>query len=186
MSRALPLPQRLNTERLALRTWAPEDAEALRSALAESVEHLQPWIPWATAHAPSTGEARALLEGWIEQRESGQNFIYAIFDRTGVRLLGGIGLYTRVGPGRLEIGYWLRRDASGFGFATEATRELVRVGFAAPGVEALEIHTDPANRASMRIPEKLGFRLLEPPAGRAAHGRPGRGTTVFLLERGGS
>jgi RimJ/RimL family protein N-acetyltransferase len=124
----LPLPTRIETARLVLRPWTAADAEPLQAALDESVEHLLPWIPWATPRAPGAEETRALLEGWIAQRESGDNFMYAIFHSDTGRLAGGIGLYARVGPGRLEIGYWLRRTAAGFGYATEATAAITAAG----------------------------------------------------------
>ncbi len=177
---SLPLPPRVETQRLALRPWLGEDLDAVRAALEESVDHLLPWIPWATAEKPTAEQVRALLAGWIEQRESGSNFIYAIFDRAEGRLLGGIGLYARVGPGSLEIGYWLRRSASGSGFATEAARALAAAAFALDGVRALEIHTSPENLASRRIPEKLGYRLIETRFGPDGGGRD---TLVFGLDR---
>ncbi len=161
----------------------PTDAKLLHLALGESVAHLSPWIPWATPHAPTLKETRVLLKSWIEQRNGGTNFIYAMFERVGSRLVGGIGFYARVGPARLEIGYWLRQGATGLGYATEATRAMVAAGFALPAVAALEIHIDPSNRASMRIPEKLGFRRMgSPPIGEEVS-TGHRETVVFLLDR---
>lgn len=181
----LPLPPRIETARLVLRPWAIPDVDALHAALGESVEHLLPWIPWATPRAPSPEETRALLDEWIAQRESGHNFMYAILGSDNGRLLGGIGLYARVGPGRLEIGYWLRRTASGFGFATEATSAITAAGFDVPGVEGLEIHTDPRNAASIRIPVKLGYRRLRPGADDGGEKDAAtRDTVIFVLERG--
>jgi RimJ/RimL family protein N-acetyltransferase len=177
----LALPDRLLTERLFLRPWVAADADALRAALEESVEHLLPWIPWATPEAPGAEETRALLDGWIAQRASGESFIYAILQRDGGLLLGGIGLYARVGPGRLEVGYWLRRTASGLGFATEAAAAIGAAGLALAGVHALEIHTDPRNLASMRIPTKLGYRRVDTASEKEAGGGAGRATVVFLL-----
>jgi RimJ/RimL family protein N-acetyltransferase len=156
---AIPLPGSLESERLVLRPWHPGDAEALREALAESVQHLRPWIPWATPEAPTPEETESLLAGWIAQREAGENFIYAVFDRETGRLVGGIGLYARIGPDALEVGYWIRRSDAGRGLATEATHALTHAGFGVPGISRLEIHTDPRNLASRRVPEKLGYEL---------------------------
>ena len=44
-------------------------------------------------------------------------------------MLGGMGLHTRVGPRAREIGYWIRKDAEGRGYVTEAVAALTRVGF---------------------------------------------------------
>jgi RimJ/RimL family protein N-acetyltransferase len=179
----IPLPPRVDTERLAMRPWRTEDVESLHEALGESVAHLLPWVPWATSHAPTLEEAERLLGGWIEQRASGKNFIYAMFERAGGRLVGGIGLYARVGAGRLEVGYWLRRTASGVGYATEATSAVADAGFGVAGVTCLEIHTDPDNLASRRIPEKLGYRLAETRLADEVRGGDTRDTVIYTLER---
>lgn len=178
----LPLPARLETERLLLRPWQLADAAQLEEALGESVDHLLPWIPWATRDAPTRQQTQELVAGWIAQRESGENFMYAVFDRDGDTLVGGIGLYARVGPDALEVGYWIRRSAAGRGLATEATRVLTGAGLAVPGVRRLEIRTDPRNLASRRVPEKLGYALTGIRRGeyRIRGGEP-RDTAIYEL-----
>lgn len=166
-----------------MRPWKPEDRGPLRAALVESVDHLLPWIPWATESAPTLEETAALLAGWIAQRDAGENFIYAVFDRVGGDLVGGIGLYARVGPDALEIGYWIRRSATGRGLATEATRALTGIGLGVPGVRRLEIHTDPRNLSSRRVPEKLGYRLTSVRQDGPGPAGDGRDTAVYELRR---
>jgi RimJ/RimL family protein N-acetyltransferase len=63
-----------------------------------------------------------------------------------------------VGPGAIEIGYWIRDAAAGRGFATEASRALTAVGFGLEGIERIEIHCATDNAASRRVPEKLGYQ----------------------------
>jgi RimJ/RimL family protein N-acetyltransferase len=181
----LPLPLTLQTSRLLLRPWAEGDETALQAALGESVEQLLPWIPWATAAAPTSGESRALVQRWIGEREAGVNCIYAMFERAGSRLAGGVGLYNRVGPGALEIGYWVRTAAAGTGYATEASAALTSAGFALPGIERIEIHIDPRNLPSRRVPEKLGFSLLEIRGSDRERGGAATETMVFVLPRSG-
>lgn len=60
---------------------------------------------------------------------------------------------------RVEIGYWLRADAIGRGFATEATRALIGTGMRLPGIESVEIRCDSRNEPSAAIPRRLGFSL---------------------------
>jgi ribosomal-protein-serine acetyltransferase len=129
-------------------------------ALCESVQHLFPWIPWATSEAPSADRTRFLLSTWIAQRETGANFTYAVLRLAGGRLVGGVGLYDRVGPDRLEIGYWIRRTEAGQGLATEAAGAMTAAGFALPNISALELHTHVPNVLSRRVAEKLGYRFL--------------------------
>jgi RimJ/RimL family protein N-acetyltransferase len=176
-------PTRIETERLLLRPWRIDDAPLLHTALTESVEHLKPWIPWATPEAPTSEETYERLRTWVEEFEAGDNFVYAVFDRAEDELMGGIGLYPRIGPGGLEIGYWMRSTRAGLGFATEASRALTHAGFGVRGVGRIEVHCDPANFASSRIPEKLGYRLVE--VRRSEPGPDGtkRDTAVFELTR---
>ena len=65
------------------------------------------------------------------------------------------------GPEALEIGYWIRADAVGQGYATESTAALTRVAFEVVDVERVEIRCVPENRASAAIPRKLGYSLSE-------------------------
>jgi ribosomal-protein-serine acetyltransferase len=78
-----------------------------------------------------------------------------------VALVGGCGLHRRVGPSGLEIGYWNRAGETGRGIATEAVGCLIEAAFPMPVVEFVEVHHDVANTASGRIPERLGFTLME-------------------------
>jgi RimJ/RimL family protein N-acetyltransferase len=69
------------------------------------------------------------------------------------------GLHGRIGPGALEIGYWVARDHTGRSLATNGAAALTGAALALPGIERVEIHCDQANLASAAVPRKLGFRL---------------------------
>ncbi|MEA2575521.1 MAG: hypothetical protein QOH93_2819 [Chloroflexia bacterium] len=60
-------------------------------------------------------------------------------------------------PGEPELGYRLRRSAWGKGYATEGSRALVRMGFAAPGVPRVVAFAHVDNTASRRVMEKVGM-----------------------------
>jgi ribosomal-protein-serine acetyltransferase len=57
-----------------------------------------------------------------------------------------------------EIGYWLRTDATGQGYVTEAGRAMVDFSFDTLSLERLELVAGVENHASNRVAEKLGFR----------------------------
>ena len=38
---------RIHTRRLVLRCWNPEDVKLQMAAIAASLDHLLPWMPWA-------------------------------------------------------------------------------------------------------------------------------------------
>ncbi|WP_116131706.1 GNAT family N-acetyltransferase [Tropicimonas sp. IMCC34043] len=56
-----------------------------------------------------------------------------------------------------ELGYWLRRDAWGHGYATEAAAAVVDHWFADPSRNDLEAGHDIENTASAAVLAKLGF-----------------------------
>lgn len=148
---------RILTPRLCLRCWSPADAPALREAIAASMEHLRPWMPWIAQEPMALDDKIAQLRMFRARFDGDDDYIYGIWDRDETRVLGGTGLHPRVGEGALEIGYWIRADRTGEGLVTEAAAALVRVAFGVHRVPRVEIHCAPDNLASARVPEKLGF-----------------------------
>lgn len=150
-----PAPYRVETERLVLRCPELTDLEPIHESVLESVESLRPWMPWV-ADEPSTLAQRAdvirrLRTGFDRQ----EDLTYMLYDRASGGHLGGAGLHPRVGPGGIELGYWIRESAQGQGLAGEATQALLRVAFQFVGVDRVEIRIEPSNRASRRVVEKL-------------------------------
>jgi ribosomal-protein-serine acetyltransferase len=142
---------------LILRRWAPDDAAQLAEAVADSVEHLRPWLPWV-AHEPlSVAERRALIHSWEQEWLAGGDVVLGVFVDGAVA--GGCGLHRRIGPGGLEIGYWTARRFLRQGIATTAAGLLTDAAFSDPAITRVEIHHDQANQASAGVPCKLRFRL---------------------------
>jgi RimJ/RimL family protein N-acetyltransferase len=65
-------------------------------------------------------------------------------------------VFTFIHDGRRVVGYWLGREHWGRGIATDALREFLRL----VGERPLQATVASANRASARVLEKNGFRLL--------------------------
>ena len=65
--------------------------------------------------------------------------------------------HPRIGPGGLEIGYWVHRDYVRRGLATAATEALTDAAFGLPGIDRVEIVHDELNGPSAAVPRKLGF-----------------------------
>jgi RimJ/RimL family protein N-acetyltransferase len=148
------LPDRIETDRLVLRTWTVDDAEALAVAITESIEHLRPWMPWI-AHEPLALEDRQkLITEWDTKWRAGEDAVYGVFHDGAV--VGGTGLHRRVGPGALEIGYWIHVDFARRGFATELSAALTGAAFDLGDIERVEIHHDKGNVASEGVPRALG------------------------------
>lgn len=151
--------RRVGPDRLLLRRWVAADAELLAVAVAESVEHLRPWMPWVRQEPLSVQRRRAMIEGWEQDWLRGGDVIMGAF--VGARVAGGCGLHRRIGRGGLEIGYWTHPAFLRMGIATTAVAMLTDAAFAMPGITRVEIHHDRANEASAGIPRTLGYNLID-------------------------
>src|SRR4051794_5472111 len=149
---------RIDAPPLVLRPWRQDDVPALSQAIAQSIEHLRPWMAWAAAEPLTPAERAALIERFERSWADGEDFGYGMFVDGAV--VGGCGLHRRLGNGALEIGYWVHAACAGRGYAPIAAAGLVSAAFALPEIERVEIHHDKANQASRRVPEKLGFTLV--------------------------
>lgn len=149
----------IHTPRLFLRSWCPEDADRLKDAIDTSLPELREWMPWAMGEPSPTSLIAERLATMRAKFANGEDWTFAVFSKDQQRLVGGAGLHPRIGPGGLEIGYWIRTDSTGAGLATETAAALTGAAFEWPGVERVEIRCDPRNAKSAAIPRHLGFRL---------------------------
>jgi len=152
---------RIETRRLVLRCWEPRDAPLLKAAIDRSLPELRRWMPWAQEEPSEHVVIEQRLARFHEAFHAGQDFVYGIFDASEREVFGGSGLHPRIGADALEIGYWIRTDVTGRGYATEVAEALTNAALRDVGVSRVQIRCDPANHASAAIPRKLGYRQLE-------------------------
>ena len=146
--------QRLTTRRLVLRLWQPADESLFVEAVAESLETLRLWLPWARAPLE---EQWGEMEKFLARPESAGDTIYGLFDPTESRVLGGVGMHVRNGEEDREIGYWLRTEVTGHGYISEAVAALTEEIFKSLRVSTVTIVCDPLNVRSAGVPQRLGF-----------------------------
>jgi RimJ/RimL family protein N-acetyltransferase len=180
-----PAPYRIETERLVIRCYEPRDAARVKDAIDSSLDHLRPWMPW-TENEPQTLEQKTdLMKTFRSQFDLGDNFVMGIFSADESEVLGGTGLHPRQGPGGLEIGYWIRADATRQGYVTESSAALTWAGFEICEADRIEIQIDPENEASFGVPRKLGY-IEEATLRRRLPGKAGgplRDVTIFTMFR---
>lgn len=152
-------PETIDLGDVLVRPWSAADIPALTSAVAASLDHLQPWMVWATPEGATEEAFARFLEDTAARAATGTEAVYGVFDAATGEVLGGVGLHDRVGPGGVEIGYWLHVDATGRGLVTRIVGHLTDVALAQPEVGWVEIRCDAANRASAAVPARLGFTL---------------------------
>jgi RimJ/RimL family protein N-acetyltransferase len=148
---------RIETERLVIRCYNPTDVFLLKTAVDESFEHLQPWMPWASNEPEDLQVKIDRIRMFRGEFDLNKNYVYGIFDPEEKFLIGGCGLHPRIGFNALEIGYWIHVNHIRKGLGTEIAAALTRVAFEVEKVQRVEIHCDPKNIGSASIPKKLGF-----------------------------
>jgi RimJ/RimL family protein N-acetyltransferase len=134
---------------ILLRPWTLDDVPAIVAACNDG--EIQHWIP-VIPRPYTEADALAFVQGDVPGIGTHQFAITA-----NGRVVGSIGMkVNEMGSG--HIGYWCAADARGRGVTTRALRLLCRHSLEELGLERLELITDPDNRASQRVAEKVGFQ----------------------------
>lgn len=167
----------------------------IKEAIDTSLAHLQRSVAWAQAAPFALETLAARLTASAAAFDAGQAWAFSILDPAETRVLGGAGLeraedalVALVGPEAVEAGYWLRADATGHGYATEATACLTELAFTRLGASRVVICHDPANVASEGVPRRLGYRCVGIvadvvlPGRHAADGSVRLATKVWVLD----
>lgn len=157
-----PLPgpaYRVRTPRLLLRCYEPSDVEPRLEAVVSSGEHLREFFP-PTPEGPLPLEFHlAQVRRFRGSFDLDQDRCYVAVDAETGRLLGEVCLLTRAGIAAREVGYWLRRDATGQGIATEMAAAATRIAFELDKVKRMDLMCSPINTASASVARRLGYTL---------------------------
>ena len=149
----------LQTERLLLVPIDASDGPDVWNAVSNSRAFLQRWLPWvqfATDPAASNHFADACSADW----EHGRAVRFIIRERTHKKLLGIVGLETCMHLHQsCELGYWLRRDATGKGFMHEAVQATLEFAFRSMGAHRIRVAAATDNHASLRVIARTGARF---------------------------
>jgi RimJ/RimL family protein N-acetyltransferase len=147
--------QILETPRLILREFCPEDVDALARVLSDP--QTMRFYPAPLNHAG--------VEEWIARnlRRYGKDGhgLWAMVSKASGELIGDCGLTVQDvdGADEIEIGYHIRRDDWGLGLATEAAHACRAFGFAHLPVDRLVSIIRPENLPSRRVAEKNGMTV---------------------------
>jgi RimJ/RimL family protein N-acetyltransferase len=144
----------LETDRLILREWEPEDAEALFAMVGdpEVMRFMENGQPWASIERVRDWIAR-LNESYRTRGFSR----WAVVEKESGRVVGSCGFAPLAWSGEIDFGYLLARDVWGRGYATEIGRATLRHGFEHFGFAEVTASVVPEHASSRRVLEKLGF-----------------------------
>ena len=147
--------KRLRTDRLVLRALEETDGEGFYEVFSDP----ETMRYWSGTPVSDRAEAEALLRREFELLAGGDCQTWATALPDSDRLIGKITLFGISEQNRrAEIGYILRRDQWGRGLMSEALAEILDYAFDEVGLHRIEADTDPANRPSLALLEKFGFR----------------------------
>lgn len=151
--------QPILTERLALHPLDASDAQDLWFAVNASREALVRWLPWVQFHSDITASMR-FAEACALDWDQGRACRFMMRDRESFAPVGVIGLESLVHMHRgAELGYWLRTDAAGKGFMTEAGRAALDFAFGHMGAHRVRIAAATDNHRSLAVIARLGFKF---------------------------
>jgi len=147
---------RLETPRLLLREFELSDAIALEGILGDPVT-----MEYYPAPFP-----RAEVEEWIRRnrgryRDCGFG-IWAMLLKDSGELIGDCGCFVREleelgGNAEFEMGWHVRRDLWGRGYATEAAQACIGYAFSSLDAKRIIAMVRPENKSSCRVAEKIGM-----------------------------
>lgn len=149
-------PVRIHTPRLILRDFEESDYENVHRYASDADV-----VKYCSFGPNSEEETRAYVQRVMERKvqEPRTHYDLAVIRKEDSSFMGAAGIYIEQPQNRSgEIGYVLHRDFWGQGYATEAARMLVDLGFTALSLHRIYAYVFEENKASRRVLEKVGMQ----------------------------
>jgi ribosomal-protein-serine acetyltransferase len=149
----------LETPRLWLHPLDTNDAPELWASVESCRAYLEPWLSWVPFQSnPSSSSlyAEASMSDW----DLGRALRFTVRERPARRLVGVVSLEALQHLHlSCELGYWLRKDATGRGLMSEAANATVTWAFRQLGAHRIRVAAATDNHASLAVIRRLGFRF---------------------------
>lgn len=142
----------IETEHLYLRPFSFADAESFY-AIASCPDNLDFIFPLKATKQESD---YLLVHGFLKSPLG----IWALEEKQSGDLIGAIKFdQLDLSEKWAELGYFVKKDFQGQGFATEALKTIAFLSFQEFGLKKLRLVTHEENKASQRVAEKSGFKV---------------------------
>jgi len=152
----VPLP--IETKRLVIRSFTPQDAPALHDRVFGDPDAMR-FIPRGAS--PSVERTRASIERFISHERQHGFGLWAVELRETGELIGDCGLFLVEGRGpEVEVAYHFGKEWWGRGYATEAASACLAYGFRECGLDEINAISYPQHTASRRVMEKSGMKYV--------------------------
>lgn len=145
----------IHTQRLVLRLMTHDDVGTYVAYHSDpaSLEFMDSRVPPTAERVHARVDALAALGDLAEDE-----WVRFAITRTGDdEIIGDVGGGIKAGGGVIEIGYFLRPEFRGQGYASEAAGALVDHAIEHHGIHRIEALLSPMNPASMRVLESVGM-----------------------------
>ena len=145
----------IRTERLSLRWLEPRDFPSLLSMFNDPI--VMKYYPKMLNEEETLAWMGRVFEGY---KNYGHSFYGVELIETG-QVIGQIGLLPQIVEGnyRTELGYLLKSEYFGKGFATEAGRTCLEYGFRKLGADVIISLIRPENTPSRAVAKRLGLEV---------------------------
>lgn len=148
----LHIPEQIETERLLLKRFRPEDAEEVFYTYASKPDATR-FMAWPTHQ--TIQDTRNFLSFAVNAWRQGIDYSFGIRLKSNNRLIGASGIMND--EGKIQFGYILGPVHWGNGYATEATRAVLAMVRNLPEVYRINTFADVDNAASIHVLKKCGL-----------------------------
>lgn len=152
------LPTEFLSERLLLRRYRPNDITMYYQMLHNNAEHLYEFMPSFLINVRGEEDIKAWFDKQNAEWKALNLFIFGAWDKATGAYVGESYL---ANPDwdvpRIEVGYFLVKDATGKGYATEAANAVIRYAFEQLKVLRVDLRCVADNAASIQVAKRCGF-----------------------------
>jgi ribosomal-protein-alanine N-acetyltransferase len=160
-----PEPPNVPTEELrgrlvAIRPFAPDDAQALLDLRMRNLEFFRPFEPSSVAVPATLAEQQTRLDAERADWEADRGYVFGIFRSPDGELVGRVAL-SNIARGAWQngiLGYFVDHDHTRRGYATEAARLAIRFAFDSAGLHRVMAGVMPRNDPSIKVLKAAGLR----------------------------
>ena len=146
----------ITTERLEIRPVEKGDSEAIHRYAGDPSINMMMFLPNETIEETKEFVEFAVSE-WSKDEPEDMEFVVLLNGD----IIGGVNLEKCEADRTYEIGWIIRKDMRGKGYAVEAAKALKDYAFEVLKAEKIQAHCDSRNQASEKVMKKLGMTLVD-------------------------
>ena len=147
-------PCRITTERLVIRPVEVDDLDAIYRYAGDPSIDMMMFLP--KSYEETKEFVEFAVSEWAKEQPEDMEFVILLNGE----IIGAVNLEDE-NDGKYEIGWIIREDMRGKGYAAEAAKALMDYAFDVLNAEKIQAHCDSRNKASENLMKKLGMTLID-------------------------